>query len=152
VSVVLEEDALAEWLVGYLEADTTLMGMLNGHPSGAAVFPEVIPDQGKSPYVRVDFLDGEDLMVIGGHRVWVSSAYHIRGCFHWQGGGRPDRTDVNAIGNRLDTLLHFHEALTATHQIHGFREDPEPNPAVVEANGELWLQSGGVYRLRVGEL
>lgn len=144
---MLEEDAITEWLVDYLEADTTLMAMLEGQVS-----PEVIWDTNASPFVRVDRLDGEDLMVIGLHRVWADTTYHVRGVQHWRGSGRPDRTDVNAIGARLDVLLHDSEASTATHTIHGFREEPEPTPAVTEANGELWLQSGGVYRFRCSAL
>jgi hypothetical protein len=147
VSVVLEEDALTEWLVDYLSADSALMAMLNGE-----IAPEVVWDSNASPFVRVDRLDGSDVMVIGGHRVWADCTYHIRGVYHWRGSGRPDRTDVNAIGARLDTLLHFHEALTSAYQIHGFREEPEPTPVVLEGNGELWLQAGGVYRLRATAL
>lgn len=146
-TVAVEEDALTTWLVDYLEADTALMGMCNG-----AVAPEVFQDTTASPFVRVDRLSGEDLMVIGLFRVWADTTYHIRGVQHWRGSGRPDRTDVNAIGARLDALLHKHEVATATHQIHSFREEPEPTPAVTEANGELWLQSGGIYRLRVAAL
>jgi hypothetical protein len=142
-----EEDALTEWLVSYLEADTTLMALLNG-----GVAPEVFQGTTASPFVRVDRLDGHDLMVIGLKRIWSDCHYHVRGVFHWRGSGRPDRTDVNAIGARLDTLLHATENSTATHQIHSFREEPEPSPTVLETNGELWLQSGGVYRLRAHAL
>ena len=59
----------------------------------------------------------------------------------------PTGRTINAIGERLDELLHEVDVLTGTHSIHGFREDPEPTPAVVE-DGDLWLQAGGVYRLR----
>ena len=91
-------------------------------------------------------------MVIGLHRVWVDSLYHVRGAFHWNGSGRPDRTEVDAIGQRIDELLHDHEAATSEYRIHSFREDGEPNPAVLEDDNELWLQSGGLYRIRVNPL
>jgi hypothetical protein len=146
-TIAVEEDALTTWLVDYLEADTTLMSMLNGQ-----VCPEVDWTSEASPFVRVDRLDGNDLMVIGLFRVWVDTTYHIRGVQHWRGGGRPDRTDINAIGARLDLLLHKKEATTATHQIHSFREEAEPSPTVLEPTGALWLQSGGIYRLRVAAL
>jgi hypothetical protein len=123
------------------------MGMLNG-----TVAPEVTWDTNASPFVRVDRLDGNDLMVIGLHRVWVDTTFHIRGVFHWRGTGRPDRTEVNAIGARLDELLHDHEATTSTHSIHSFREEPTPTPATTEPGGDLWLQSGGIYRLRAHAL
>ena len=148
MTVVLEEDALTTWLVDYLEADTTLMAMLNG-----PIAPEVRWGTLASPFVKVDRLDGHDLMVIGLHRVWSDTTWHVRGVDHWTpGSGQPDRTEVNAIGARLDVLLHNHEAVTGTYQIHAFREEPEPTPAVTEANGELWLQSGGIYRMRVSAL
>lgn len=137
------EDAITEYLVSYLESDGTLMGMLNGDVS-----PEVFQDTTASPFVRVDRLDGSDLNAVGLYRVWVDTTYHIRGVFHWRGSGRPDRTDVNAIGARLDTLLHDHEAVSGAYQFHIFREEPTLTPAVVEPNGEVWLQSGGVYRIR----
>ena len=142
--MTLEEDALTTWLVEYLEANTELMSLLNG-----GVNIEVRPtSEGASPFVRVDKLDGDDVIVIGGHRVWADMTYHVRGVEHWRGSGHPDRTEVNAIGARLDALLHWHEATTATHSIHGFREEPEPMPMTTEGDGSLWLQSGGVYRIR----
>jgi hypothetical protein len=100
------------------------------------------------PLVRVDRLDGEDLYVIGLYRVWVDTTYHIRVVQQWRGSGRPDRTDVNAAGDRLDELLHDHEAISGDYQFHVFREEPTPSPAVVEPGGELWLQSGGIFRVR----
>lgn len=142
--IVLEEDILTSYLVGYLEADTELMAMLNG-----GINAEVFTDTTASPFVRLERLDGNDLMVIGLARVWVDTAWHIWGALHWTGSGQPDRTDVNAIGARLDTLLHDHEAVTAYHHIHGFREEPEPSPLVTTQDGQTWLHSGGVYRLRV---
>src|SRR5206468_3759520 len=131
-----------------LGADTTLMAMLE-----ADIQTQVFGEMTKSPFVRVEYLDGADLMTVGLHQVWADTTYHIRGAFHWKGSGVPDRTDVNAIGARLDTLLHGHTATTttsdgtATLSLHCFREDPEPNPAVPESDG-VWLQSGGIYRVR----
>jgi hypothetical protein len=136
------EDATVEYLVDYLESDDELMGMVN------AVHPEVIPGSSGGPFVRIDRLDGDDLYVIGLYRVWVDQTYHIRVAQQWRGSGRPDRTDVDEAGGRLDELLHGHEAISGDYQFHAFREDPTPNPAVVEPGGELWLQSGGIYRIR----
>jgi len=123
------------------------MGMLNG-----GIMPEVVEKTLADPLVRVDFLDGSDVYVIGLTRVWLDATYHVRGCVHWQGTGQPDRTEVNAIGAQLDVLLHNHEAATASLQVHSFREEPTPSPAQFEQNGELWLQSGGVYRIRAHAL
>jgi hypothetical protein len=137
-----EQDLLQGWLVGYLEADSELMGLVNG------IAPEAVWGTLASPYVRVDYLDGEDLYVVGLSRVWLDSTFHVRAVEHWRGSGQPDRTTVNEIGARLEELLHDHEETTATLSVHSFREEPTPTPAVTEQNGELWLQSGGIYRLR----
>lgn len=147
-----EEDALADWLPEYLEADTTLMALLNG-AEGQAVFETgAVPLAARGPFVRYDRLDGDDLMVVGLSRVWVDSTWHVRGCVKWEGRGRPDRSEINAIGARLDALLHDYTTTTATHQIESFREDPEPIPVVEEQNGERWLQSGGIYRIRAAAI
>jgi hypothetical protein len=79
------------------------MGMLEGD-----IAPEVKLGKLKSPFVRIDFLGGTDLLVIGLNRIWGDMTYHVYGAFHWKGSGRPDRTEVNAIGERLYELLHGH--------------------------------------------
>ena len=144
MTVVLQEDALQEYIVDYLSADATLMGMCNGE-----VAPEAIWGTNASPFVRIDRLDGADVLVIGLTRVLVDATYHIRGCEHWRGMGRPDRSSVNAIGARIDVLLHKADGNDGAYRIASWREEPEPNPALVEADGELWLQSGGIYRFQI---
>jgi hypothetical protein len=89
--------------------------------------------------------------VIGLNRIWGDMTYHVYGAFHWKGSGRPDRTEVNAIGERLDQLLHGHAETTALVDIHSFREESEPTPAVPDGES-VWLQSGGVYRIRARPL
>lgn len=143
------EDAVTDYLVNYLSADTTLMAMLEA-PIQAQVFSE----RAASPFVRVEYLDGADLLAVGTFRVWADMTYHIRASEHWRSTGVPDRSNVNAIGARLDALLHGHAEQTATSDgsgtisMHAFREDPEPIPASLETDGTLWLQSGGIYRVR----
>jgi hypothetical protein len=146
MTVLLEEDALVDWLIAYLEGDSTLMSLINPDHIMVGVYEKTEA----APYVRIDHLDGDDLMVIGLHRVWVDTTYHIRGVSHWEGTGQPDRTEVNAIGARLDELLHDQETVTATHSIHSFREEPEPVPTLYEPSmkSPVWLQSGGIYRIR----
>lgn len=135
------EDAALDHVVTHLEADAELMGMVS------AIAPTVKWATLKSPFVRVDFLEGVDLMVIGLHRVWTDCTFHVRGCSHWTGSGQPDRTEVNAIGARVDELLHDHESQTADLELHSFRVDATPSLGDVEG-GELWLLSGGIYRVR----
>jgi hypothetical protein len=140
---VTGEDAITEYLVDYLEADSELRNLTNG-----PVSPEVLERDVRGPLVRLDRLDGEDLYAVGLYRVWVDTTYHIRGVMQWREGGVADRTDINAIGQRLDELLHGHEAISGDYQFHIFREEPTPQPSILETGGELWLQSGGIYRVR----
>jgi hypothetical protein len=140
------EDLALDWLVGRLEADRELMRMVNG-----GVAPNAIWGTLRSPFVRVDYLDGEDTLVVGLHRVWVDATYHIRAVEQWRGSGRPDRTTVNRIGGRIDQLLHAYEEQTDVLAVHSFREEPSPQPALVE-NNSLWLQSGGIFRVRAQTL
>jgi hypothetical protein len=106
------------------------------------IAPEVRWGSLKSPFVRIDFLGGTDLLTVGLNRIWGDMTYHVYGAFHWKGSGRPDRTEVNAIGDRLDQLLHGHAETTALVDIHSFREESEPTPAVPDGES-VWLQSGG---------
>lgn len=137
------EDEITDWLVDYLAGDSDLTGMLNGDIS-----PGTTWGTNPTPHVRVDRLDGEDLMVVGLHRVWVDTVYHVYGVDKWREGGRPDRTVVNAIGARIDALLHDYEESTSSIHVHSFREEPEPTPEVPQPGGGLYLQSGGIYRIR----
>ena len=144
MSTLLQEDAITEWLVTYLAADSTLMGLCNGD-----VTPEVTWEANAAPFVRVDRLEANDLMVIGLFRVWTDCLYHVRGCDHVPAAAQvPDRTDVNAIGFRIDALLHDREVTSGGFSIHSFREEGEPSPAQTERDGSLWMQSGGLYRIR----
>lgn len=144
MSTLLQEDAITEWLVSYLAADSALMALCNGD-----VTPEVTWDANAAPFVRVDRLEASDLMVIGLFRVWTDCLYHVRGCDHVPAAAQvPDRTDVNAIGARIDALLHDQETSSSGFSIHSFREEGEPNPAQTERDGSLWMQSGGLYRIR----
>lgn len=144
MTTLLQEDAITEWLVAYLAADSVLMGYCNGD-----VTPEVTWDANRAPFVRVDRLEANDLMVIGLYRVWTDCLYHVRGCDHVPAAAQvPDRSTVNAIGARIDTLLHDQEVTSGGFSIHCFREEGEPNPAQTERDGSLWMQSGGLYRLR----
>jgi hypothetical protein len=136
------EDEIHSWLVSYLASDSELTAMLNGE-----IAPGTKWDTLPSPYVRFDRLEQLPLVVIGLHRIWMDTLYHVRGVFHWRGGGQPDRSEVNAIGARIDALLHDHEETTATIHVHSFEEEGEPNPEVPEG-GDLWLQSGALYRIR----
>lgn len=142
-----EAAAAGQYLVDYLAADTTLMALVSG------VWRKSVPQSEPFPVVKIDRLDGEDLYPVGLNRIWSDMTFLVRGIVHWTGGGQPDYTDVRAIGDRLDALLHDHEdnstaELTATGlaEVHSFREEPFDDESV-EA-GDLFLHVGGIYRLR----
>jgi hypothetical protein len=141
----VNEEALAQdYLVALLEADAELMSTAN------AVTLSVRWARLPSPFVKVDRLSSSDLMVIGLHRVWDDLTFLVRAVHHWEGSGAPDWTTVNDLAHRVDALLHGHEGQTADVEVHSFREESFTD-ALVE-NGELWLHSGGIYRVRCRSL
>lgn len=135
-----EEAAAQNYLVTYLSADATLMGLVNG------VTLRTSWGTLNAPFVKIDRQDGEDLMVVGLARVWADLSFLVRGIDHWRGSGLPDWTTVQAISDRLDTLLHDHEGGDGTVTVHSFREESFTDETV--EGGDLWLHAGGVYRLR----
>jgi hypothetical protein len=141
----MNEEALAQdYLVALLEADAELMATAN------AVTLSVRWARLPSPFVKVDRLSSSDLMVIGLHRIWDDLTFLVRAVHHWEGSGAPDWSTVNDLAHRVDALLHDHEGQTADLEIHSFREESFTD-ALVE-NGELWLHSGGIYRVRCRSL
>ena len=137
----MNEEALAQdYLVSYLEADGELMATAN------AVTLSVRWARLPSPFVKVDRLGSNDLYTVDLHRVWDDLTFLVRAVHHWEGSGAPDWTTVNDLAHRIDGLLHDHEEQTADLEIHSFREESFTD-ALVEG-GELWLHSGGIYRVR----
>ena len=136
-----EEAAAQQWLLDYLGADATLTGLLEG-----GIWLRSVPQSEPFPVVKIDRLSASDLYVIGLHRIWDDLTFHVRGIVHWRGGGQPDWTDARAIGNRIDTLLHAHEAVTSELQVHSFREESMTDETI--ESGDLFLHVGGIYRLR----
>lgn len=140
MTTINEEVSAQNYLISYLTADTTLMGMVNG------VALRTTWGTLRAPFVKIDRQDAEDLMVVGLARVWADMTFLVRGIDHWRGSGLPDWTTVGLIADRLDALLHDHEQVTASLRVHSFREESFTDETV-EA-GDLWLHAGGIYRLR----
>lgn len=136
-----EEAACQDYLRTYLEADATLMGLLQ-----SGVWLRSVAQSAKFPVVKIDRQDAEDLMVVGLERVWADLSFLVRGVVHWTGSGQPNWADARAIGDRLDTLLHDHTAVTATLEVHAFREESYTDESI-EAS-DLFLHCGGIYRVR----
>lgn len=139
-----EEAAAQTYLKTYLSADATLMGLVNG------VRLRSTEGRLRAPFVKIDRMDADDLMVVGLARVWADLSFLVRGIVHWTGGGDPDWTTVNAIGDRLDTLLHDHEGANAAVSVHSFREETFTDETI--EGGDLFLHCGGIYRLRARAL
>jgi hypothetical protein len=140
-SVLLNEAAEADtWLHDYLEADASLMGMVNG------VFSQFLGyADDPTPLVRFFLVEQDDLMVVNAKRVWSELVYQVEGVT--QG---PDSTNVRAIGRRLDELLHRHQgdATLATVYVQEiFRRAPLFRRTV--ESGTEYLYSGGEYVVRV---
>lgn len=136
-----EEAACQDYLRAYLEADATLMSLLQ-----SGVWLRSVAQSARFPVVKIDRQDADDLMVVGLHRVWADLSFLVRGVVHWTGGGQPDWADARAIGDRIDTLLHDHEALTSELEVHAFREESWTDESI--EGGDLFLHCGGIFRVR----
>jgi hypothetical protein len=137
-----EEAAAQDYLVSYLGADTALRDMVNG------VWTRSIPKSAAMPAVKIDVLERGDVMAIGLTRVWDDMTFLVRGTAHNPTGyGEPqDWSEVRAIADRIDALLHDHEVETAELQVHSFRDESYTDETI--EGDKLYLHCGGIYRLR----
>ena len=135
-----EEAAVADYLVDYLEADSTLMGMVNG------VWLRSTPTDVATPLVKIDRQDASDLMVVNLYRVWADLTFLVRAAVENSERGQPDWSEVREIADRLDTLLHKHEANETNLEWHAFREESFTDETI--EGGKLYLHAGGIYRVR----
>jgi hypothetical protein len=140
--MINEEAAALDYLVTYLSSDATLMSVVNG------VWTRSVPASAPMPAVKIDVMDRADVQAIGLIRVWDDLLFLVRATVKNATGlgEAPDWTDVRTIGDRIDVLLHAHEEVTATLQIHSFREESYTDETV--EGGDLYLHCGGIYRLR----
>lgn len=139
-TLINEEAAAQQYLLDYLGADATLSGLVNG------VWLRSVPQSAAFPAVKIDRQDATDLMVTGLHRVWADLSFLVRGVVHWRGGGQPDWSEVRAIGNRIDQLLHAYEGTNTDILVHSFREESFTEETI--EGDDLFLHCGGIYRLR----
>jgi len=139
-----EEAAVADYIVSYLQADATLMAMING------IWLRSTPTDVATPLVKIDRQDAEDLMVVNLYRVWADLTFLVRAATENQERGQPDWSEVRAIADRLDTLLHKHEQNQTDLQWHSFREEPFTDETIED--GKLYLHAGGIYRVRAHAL
>lgn len=135
-----EATAAGTYLVNTLEADTTLAALVSG------VWRKSVPQSERFPVVKIDRLDSDDLYPVGLYRVWADLTFLVRGVVHWRGGGQPDWTEAQAIGDRIDAVLHDHEGADTVVSVHSFREEAFDDETI--ESGDLFLHCGGVYRVR----
>lgn len=140
-----EEAAAQAYLIDYLGSDSTLSNL-----GVNSVWLSSVPQSESLPVVKIDRQEASDLYGVGLYRVLSTLAFLIRGVVHWQGSGAIDYSEVNAIGDRLDALLHDHEASTSTLQVAIYRE--ESWTAETVENGDVFLHCGGIYRVQAHAL
>jgi hypothetical protein len=134
------EEVLAQnYLTSYLGADSTLMQLVN------SIWLRAVPDDELDPYVKIDRLDADDVYVIRLHRVWADLTFLVRGITRVRERGAEDWTEVGAIADRLDSLLHAHEEVTSVIEMHSFREESFTDETLEDG---LFLHAGGIYRVR----
>jgi hypothetical protein len=134
-----EEAAVQSYLIDYLGTDSTLGGLVN------SVWLSSVPEREPLPVVKIDRQEASDVNAVGLYRVWDSLLFLIRGIVHWQGSGAVDYSEVSAISDRLDALLHAHEASTATLQVAIYREESWTSETI--EGGDTFLHSGGMFRV-----
>lgn len=139
-----EEASAQDYLVSYLQSDATLMDLVN------SVWLRTVPRSEPHPVVKIDRLDADDVMAIGLTRVWDDLTFLVRGTTKWEDRGNEDWSEVRAISDRIDALLHAHEAVTSELQVHSFREESFTDETL--ESGDLYLHAGGIYRLRAHAL
>jgi hypothetical protein len=140
-----EEAAAQAYLIDYLGSDSTLSDL-----GVNSVWLSSVPQSESLPVVKIDRQESGDVMAVGLHRVLNSLAFLIRGIVHWTGSGAIDYSEVNAIGDRLDALLHDHEASTSTLQVAIYREESWTSETI--EGGDTFLHCGGIFRVQAHAL
>jgi hypothetical protein len=136
-----EEVMAMEWVRDALEADAELAGSVNTFALRSTKTSDPLP------YIKIDRLDAHDVMGVGIFRVWNDMTLLVRGIT--QG---PEWTEVKAIANRIDTVLHgarggMNDEVVVEEIV---REETFSEETV--ESGDLYLHAGGIYRVRAKAL
>jgi len=136
----VETNAAEQWLSTTLKADATLAGLVSTRvyntrrPSATTPFPCVIFQLQAA---------GDDLMVLGGVRVWANMLYLVRGIAEqtsYEG-------DLASIANRIDAVLHAKSGTATAGTIWvAVRERPFQMSEIVD--GRTFAHLGGLYRIQ----
>ena len=136
----METNAAEQWLSTTLKADATLTGLVSTRiyntrrPSATTPFPVVIFQLQAA---------GDDLLVLGGVRVWAPLLYLVRGIAEqtsYEG-------TLASIANRIDTLLHAKSGTATAGTVWvAVRERAFQMSEIVD--GRTFAHLGGLYRIQ----
>jgi hypothetical protein len=134
----LAESARARaWIYTTLANDATLQARI-----GQRVYHGVAPAGTPFPYVVFQMLSGgNDLMVLGGARVWADPLYLIKAVDKGSSTG-----NIEPVADRIDALLHAKSGTVTNGVIwSAIRERPHEQPELTD--GVMYQNLGGEYRL-----
>lgn len=138
MTLINEEVAAQLLLKGALEADATLMGMVNG------VSLRSVSTHLQTPFVKIDRMDASDLTIIGMHRVWSEITYLVRGITTHQ--EDPEWSEVAEIADRIENVLSAATINGNTATIYCVRR-LEPFTDETIESGDLFKHAGGIYEM-----
>lgn len=130
-----EEVAASLWLKDFLSADAQLAGSVSTFALRSTKTTDPLP------YIKIDILDRSDKMTIAANRVWANLTFLVRGITKG-----PDWEEVQDIGDRIDAVLHRAAQETADILIREVYREETFSEETVES-GDLYLHSGGIYRV-----
>lgn len=137
-ALINEEVAAQALLKAALEADPTLMGMVNG------ISLRSVSDRLSTPFVKIDRQDASDLVVVGMARVWSDLTYLVRGITTHQ--EDPEWTEVGAIADRIENVLSEAVFNGTTATVYCVRR-MEPFTDETIESGDLFKHAGGIYEM-----
>ncbi len=133
-----ETAVIETWLQGVLASDATITANASG-----GVWTDLAPEGTAFPYLVCIFLDGRDLTVIGGRRVWTDCLYAIKAV----GRSAEDGGALETLAARIDALLQAKSGTAASGTVCAcVREQPLSLPE--DKHGTVYRHVGGIYRIQ----
>jgi hypothetical protein len=125
------------WIYTRLANDPTMQGLV-----GQRVYHGVAPAGTQFPYVVFQLLSpGNDLLVVGGARVWAEPLYLVKAVVKGTSTGQ-----IEPVADRIDALLHAQSGTVTNGVIWAAtRERPHEQPELTD--GVMYQNLGGEYRL-----
>lgn len=136
----MEINAAEQWLGTTLKADAQLTTLVS-----TRVFNQRRPSK-DTPFPCVIFqlqAAGDDLLVLGGARVWANMLYLVRGIAEQPS----NEGNLASIANRIDAVLHAKSGTATAGTIWvAVRERPFQMSEIVD--GRTFAHLGGLYRIQ----